>query len=88
MPVNTFVKMLIRVEGLPTKATNIGPPLTISILIRVLIIHVCKNIKTVDTGVNFLKLAHEKGHYKHMLNNFAMYKRWTSPNQFICMFIG
>lgn len=58
MLVNTFVKMLIRVEGLPTKATNIGPPLTIMILQYIdtlLIIHVCKNIKTVDTGVNVLK---------------------------------
>lgn len=31
MLVNTFVKMLIRVEGLPTKATNNGPPLTMMI---------------------------------------------------------
>lgn len=31
MLVNTFVKIITRVEGLPTKATNIGPPLTMMI---------------------------------------------------------
>lgn len=78
MPVNTFVKMLIRVEGLPTKATNNGPPRTKmihNILIRVLILRVCKIIKAVDTSVNYFKLAYEKGQYKPMLNYFAMYKK-------------
>lgn len=44
MLVNTFVKMLIRVEGLPTKATHIGPPLTMMIL------------QYIDTCVNHIRL--------------------------------